>query len=64
MMIFLYVHSLKYQYLLNFEALDKGQHLKVKDQWHIDMRAWWDYQTIIFDKQIEILQDANMLVQL
>ena len=47
----------------HFNCLNQREHLKVSDQWHVDMRAWWDYQVDIFDKQIQILQQANMLAR-
>ena len=45
----------------HFKALKKEIHIRVSGEWHMDMRAWWEFKTSVFEKQIKILKDNDLL---
>ena len=46
----------------HFTALQAEGHVKrVSSEWHIDMRAWWEYESTVLERKIKLLQEHDLI---
>ena len=45
----------------HYKALSDGKHVFVKEEWHVDVQAWWQFRMNQLDHKLNILKENGLI---